>query len=528
MSSFVSVGNKADVSGNDLLEYWEDDAATRVILLYMESFGNPRRFARIARRVSRRKPIVAVKSGRTEAGARAASSHTAALASTEAAVEALFRQTGVVRVDTVDELFDAARVFDRQPLPAGRRVAIVGNSGGPGVLAADALVAAGLTLAPLATDTRTAIAAVADPCAAVLNPIDLVASATPEIFEATLAATLSDDAVDAVHRPGHADLRRPRRGGGGHDRARRAPVRASRWWPASWRGRRCRRCCPTMYLPSPHPNRRCGPWAGRLSMPSGAAEIPEPFPISTSTRNLDSPLWTVYSRTSPPDDGSIPERSTVCWRAYRIPRVEFHILAPDADEVATVAERLGYPVVVKAAGPKILHKSDVGGVKLHLASEDDVRSAVAELRAGLGDDLQRVVVQPQVSTGVELIVGVSHDRLFGPLVMVGLGGVAVELLGDRQFRVLPVTDVDAAELIRSLRGTPLLFGYRGQPPADVEAVEDVILRVARLAADLPEIVEVDLNPVVARPDGATVLDARVRVAPPPRPTSLDARHLSTR
>ena len=198
VSSFVSVGNKADVSGNDLLQYWEDDPGTDVVLLYLESFGNPRKFARIARRVSRRKPIVAVKSGRSAAGVRAASSHTAAMASPDIAVDALFRQAGVIRVDTLDELFDMALVLGSQPLPRGHRVAIVGNSGGPGILATDACDGAGLEVPELSAATQAALRAVVDPNAAVSNPVDLVASATPEVYEQALAIVLADDAVDAA------------------------------------------------------------------------------------------------------------------------------------------------------------------------------------------------------------------------------------------------------------------------------------------------------------------------------------------
>jgi acetyl coenzyme A synthetase (ADP forming)-like protein len=525
VSTFVSVGNRADVSGNDLLEYWEDDPATRVVLLYLESFGNPRRFARIARRVSRRKPIVAVKSGRTEAGARAASSHTAAMASADVAVDALFRQTGVIRVNTVDELFDTARVLDRQPLPAGNRVAIVGNSGGPGVLAADALTAAGLTLATFGTDTRAAIAAAADPNASVLNPVDLVAAATPETFEAALAAALSDDAVDAViavATPTYA--------------AAAEEVAATIGVAAKGSGKPVVACflawpdVPPLLadavpaFPAPEPAVRALGRAARYAAwrRRDPGAVPE---VDVDTQAAQSIVDDVLA-ADPQGRWLAPDEVDGVLGAYGIPRVQFRILAAVAEEAVAAAEEFGYPVVVKAAGPKILHKSDVGGVKLWLDSADDVRAAVEELRTRLGADLVRIVVQPQLSEGVELIVGVTLDPLFGPLVMVGLGGIAVELLGDRSFRVLPVTDVDAAELVRSLRGSPLLFGYRGQPPADVAAVEDVIHRVARLAADIHEIAEVDLNPVLAHSAGATVVDARVRVVPPPSPTALDARHLS--
>jgi acetyl coenzyme A synthetase (ADP forming)-like protein len=526
VSSFVSVGNKADVSGNDLLEYWEDDPATKVILLYLESFGNPRRFARIARRVSRRKPIVAVKAGRTEAGARAASSHTAALASTDAAVDALFRQTGVIRVDTVDDLFDTARVLDRQPLPTGRRVAIVTNSGGPGVLATDACSGAGLELATLADATRSAIREAAGPNAAVTNPVDLVASATPSIFETAVGAALVDEGVDAVVVIATPTFAAPPvetaeaigRAAVGVDK----PVVASFLaWPD---------------LPPVLPG----------DVPAFAA--PEPA-VRSLGRAADYAEWRRR------DPGTVPDLEGIDVEAART--VVHEVLAADpggrwltpdevdrvlldyglpvvttqtaesADDAVAAADKAGYPVVLKATGPTILHKSDVGGVLLDLRDADDVRAAFDDMRLRLGDDLSGVVVQHQVEEGTELIVGVTHDVLFGPLVMAGLGGVAVELLGDRGFRVVPVTDLDAAELVRSLRGSPLLFGYRGRPPADVDALERVIVRIAQLAADLPEVAEVDLNPVIVSEAGATVVDARIRVATPGGPPELAARHMAS-
>jgi acetyl coenzyme A synthetase (ADP forming)-like protein len=524
VSSFVSVGNKADVSGNDLLEYWEDDAATKVILLYLESFGNPRRFARIARRVSRRKPIVAVKAGRTEAGARAASSHTAALASTDAAVDALFQQAGVIRVETVDELFDTARVLDRQPLPTGRRIAIVTNSGGPGVLATDASAGSGLELVTLTDAAQSAIRAAAGPNAAITNPVDLVASATPETFETATAAVLADEVVDAVLVIATPTFAAP------PDEVAAAIGRAA--------------------TRSDKPVVACF-----LAWPEMPPMLPDDVPAFTAPEPAVRALGraAAYADWRRRDPGTVPELDRIDpeagaavadaalsserdgrWLtpdevdrlllAYGLPLVPSHIVATE-DDAVTAADRVGYPVVVKAVGPNILHKSDVQGVHLDLRSPGEVRKAFADLGLRLGDELTGAVVQPQVPAGVELIVGVTHDALFGPLVMVGLGGIAVELLGDRAFRIVPVTDRDAAELVRSLRGSPLLFGYRGRPPADVAALEGVILRTARLAGDLAEVAEVDLNPVIVSPEGATVVDARVRVAEPPRAPHLAARHM---
>jgi acyl-CoA synthetase (NDP forming) len=423
-------------------------------------------------------------------------------------------------------LFDTARVLDRQPLPTGRRVAIVGNSGGPGVLAADALPAAGLSLATLGTDTKAAVTAAADANASVLNPIDLVASATPATFESALAATLSDDAVDgviAISTPTYAAP--PGDTAAAIGRAAEAsgkPVVA------------CFLAWPDMppLLPGDVPAFAAPEPAVRaLGRAAQYAEWRRRDPgIVPDLQGIDvNAAQSLVARVLEGDPAGrwlSPDEVDRLLITYGLPLVPTTVVpGHGADDVVAAADELGYPVVLKAAGPKILHKSDVGGVKLQLRSAEDVRAAHADLRRRLGDDLVGVIVQCQAEHGVELIVGLTQDRLFGPLVMAGLGGVAVEVLGDRQFRVLPVTDVDAAELVRSLRGAPLLFGYRGQPPANVAAVEDVIVRVAQIAHDLPEIAEIDLNPVIAGPDRATVVDARVRVAPPAGPAGLDARQM---
>ena len=489
VSSFVSVGNKADVSGNDLLQYWEDDPGTDVVLLYLESFGNPRKFARIARRVSRRKPIVAVKSGRSAAGVRAASSHTAAMASPDIAVDALFRQAGVIRVDTLDELFDMALVLGSQPLPSGHRVAIVGNSGGPGILATDACDGAGLEVPELSAATQAALRAVVDPNAAVSNPVDLVASATPEVYEQALGIVLADDAVDAAivictptfaasppriadvlrrssaatdkpllgcflawpEPPTPAPWRTEERGGAdvpafaSPEPAARALARAASY--AAWRAAAARRGTRPGRLrrrPRPRPRRRVPPPLARTA----AGCRPK-----TST-----------SSSPPPACAPSPAPRSPTPRRPRVP--------PPGS---------GFPVALKAAGPELVHKTDVGGVRLGLRSEDEVADAYRSMADHIGDGMTGGTVQQMAAPGVETIVGVVHHPLFGALVMFGMGGIATELLGDRSFRILPVTDLDAAELVRSLRASPLLFGYRGSPPVAVSALEDLLQRIARLA-----------------------------------------------
>jgi acetyl coenzyme A synthetase (ADP forming)-like protein len=520
LSSFVSVGNKADVSGNDLLEYWEDDPATNVICLYLESFGNPRRFARLARRVSRAKPIVALKSGRSTAGRRAGLSHTAAAATSDVVVDALFAQAGVIRVDTLTELFDTALVLADQPRPVGRRVAIVGNSGGPGILAADACEAAGLVLPELGDVTQAALRSFLAPAAATANPVDLLAAASAEQYAGALAAVLADpviDAVIAIYTPPTVTTADPIA----------AAVAAASTESATKPIVACFLAGQTVPAPFRHPlpDRRRVPC---LPAPERAAHA-----LARAARYRE---WTQRPPGRKPDLPGIDERAATAvvgrcmhddrsggWlpaadveallRSYAIAMAETVSVA-DSDQAVAAARRLGYPVVLKAGSPELAHKTDVGAVRLGLSDDGELRRAFAAMGADLGPAMGGGIVQAMADTGVETVVGVVNDPLFGPLVMFGLGGVATELLGDRAFRILPLTDIDATELVRSLRGSPLLTGYRGSTPVDMATVEDLVLRVARLAEQFPEIAELDLNPVIATPAGVVAVDAKIRLAPP--------------
>jgi acetyl coenzyme A synthetase (ADP forming)-like protein len=529
VSSFVSVGNKADVSGNDLLQYWEDDPATDVVLLYLESFGNPHKFSRIARRVSRRKPVVAVKSGRSAAGVRAASSHTAAMASPDVAVDALFRQTGVIRVDTLDELFDMALLLGSQPLPAGRRVAIVGNSGGPGILATDACDGAGLEVPELKPRTQAALRKIVDPNGAVANPVDLVAAATPAVYERAIQIVVADEGVDAVIVICTPTFAAP-------------PERVAELLPpiAARVGKPvvgCFLAAPTLppllrgddegpavpAFASPEPAARAlaraatyGEWRRR---PPGAVPELDAFDPDRARSVVERFLHGL------PDGGWLPTDQTGELLEAAGVTILRAVPVDGSEEARRVAADLGYPVALKAAGPDLVHKSDVGGVELGLASDADVSAAYDDMAVRLGAGMTGAVVQQMAAPGVETIVGVVQDPLFGPLVMFGLGGVATELLGDRSFRVLPLTDLDAAELVRSLRASPLLFGYRGSPRVAVDALEDVLQRVARLAGRVPEIAELDLNPVIVAASGAVTVDCRARVTPVPTGPAPDLRRL---
>ena len=520
MSSFVSVGNKADVSGNDLLSYWAEDPRTRVIVLYLESFGNPRKFARVAPAVGRDKPIVAVKSGRSAAGTRAASSHSAALASLDVAVDALFEQAGVIRTATLEELFDVAALLATQPVPTGPRVGIVTNGGGPGILLADACAAHCLALPPLADATTAALRAFLPAAAAVGNPVDMIASATPEQFARTIEVVGNDAAIDAlvviyvppmVTEP-EAVAAAIARGAGGvpAEKPVLAVFMSTRGAP-SLLGAGPRGPLPSYSFPENAAlalaaAERYGRWRRR---PQGTA--------LTLGRFERSAVRAVVDRVLAKSTGAVWLEPDDLWTMLRAAGIEFAAseLTPPAEAAAT-AERLGYPLVAKAVAPGLLHKSDVGAVILDLDSAAAVASAVETLGVRLGTlglRLERVLLQRQVGAGIEALVGVTTDPTFGPLLVCGLGGVLVEVLRDVVHHLTPVTDVDARDMIGKLRAAPLLDGYRGQPSGDRDALAVVIQRVSALVEAVPEILELDLNPVKVLPpgQGAIVVDGRMRI-----------------
>lgn len=515
LSAFVSIGNKADVSSNDLLEYWEEDADSEVILLYLESFGNPRKFARLARRVARRKPILAVKGGRTRSGARAAGSHTAALAGSEAAVSALFHQAGVIRADTLEELLDVAALLSSQPLPRGRRVGLLTNAGGLGILAADACEAAGLELPLPAEETRTALAALLPPEASLANPVDMLGSATAETFAAALPPLLRDPGLDAVivlfvppvvaqaEEVAEAVSRAAEEAG--------EPAKPVLGVFVTHRGtpaallRRASRVTPFPYPESAA--RALGRAAERadwLRRPAGAVPALNGIDQGAARALVADALERAPAPWLP------PAAARALLAAYGIPVVA-ELPASDPDEAAAAARKLGFPAVVKTAEAGA-HKTERGLVALDLHDEDEVREAAARIGPPL-------VVQPMVRGGAELLAGVVQDPVFGPLVAFGPGGVLAELIGEARFRIAPLTDVDADELVRSGKAGALVAGFRGSPPSDAAALADLLLRLSRLAEDLPEVAELDLNPVMGLPRGCLVVDARVRLArvePAPR------------
>lgn len=518
-SSFVSMGNKADISSNDLLEYWEQDPDTRVVLLYLESFGNPRKFSQIVQRVARTKPVVAVKSGRSGAGQRAAASHTGAmLAAADITVDALFRQAGVVRVDTLRELFDVASLLAHQPLPAGRGVAIVTNVGGPGIMCADACEAHGLQVPELAAATQAALRDFLPAEAAVRNPVDLVATATAEQFARALAVVGGDPAVDALIAVFIRPLTTTAEGVAVAVRSAaeglqgRKPVLAVFMTPGAPPAELERGGVRVPCYPFPEEAAialaRAVAYAEWRARPAEAPQRPAGVDPAAAARLL--------RRAAPGTGGWLaPKDVAGVLAAYGIPLVE-HQLAGTPEAAGAAAAALGGRVVLKAVAPGLVHKSDLGGVALGLEGQEAVTEAARAMAArlgALGHPPSGYLVQRQVEGGVEMFAGVVNDQHFGPLVACGAGGVLVELLGDVAVRLAPLTRGAAWEMVRGLRSYPLLTGYRGSPPVRAEALVDVLLRLSALASDTEALAELDCNPIMVTGDAAWVVDARVRLRP---------------
>jgi acyl-CoA synthetase (NDP forming)/GNAT superfamily N-acetyltransferase len=511
VSSFASVGDKLDVSGNDMLSWWAQDGMTTLALLYVESFGNPRKFARTAARVGKNMPVLTVHAGRSAPGQRAAASHTAAIAAPLITRQALFEQAGVIATASLGGLLDVVALLASQPPPAGRRVAIFSNAGGAGVLAADACTEAGLTVHAMTDGARRRLREVLPPGAAVAGPVDTGAGVSADAFRLALEVAAADDGVDAILAlvvpTGVADLVPAVRsarllvpaaavilGQAEAVQLLAADDDGSAAMPAY--------AYPESAARALGHAARYGAW---LARPAGA--VPElDFIREPDARSL---IASFLDRL--PGGGWLPPAvASRLLQCYGIPLVETRVVA-DASAAADAAADFGCPVVLKADVPGLLHKTDAGAVRLDLRSPDDVRGAFDELAGKFTDRLAGALIQPMITGGVEVIIGVVQEPIFGPVMVFGLGGVATEVLGDHSARLAPLTDTDAGDLVRSIRAAPLLLGHRGSPPADLDALCDTLLRVSRLADDLPEIAELDLNPVIARPDGVFAVDARIWV-----------------
>ena len=519
LTQFVSMGNKADVSGNDLLEHWEDDPKTEVICMYLESFGNPRRFTEIAKRVGKKKPILLVKSGRTAEGARAASSHTGALAGTDVTVSALLEQCGVLRANTIEELFDIARALVRCPLPEGPRVAIVTNAGGPAIMATDACINQGLKLAEISPATRAILAAFLPPEASLANPVDMIASAVPDSYARSLAAVLDDPGVDLalvinvtplMSDPGEvlaavAEVVRTRR-----EAAQPKPVLAVMMASDSfYREIQERPDLPPVYR-FPEPAARAAAMLWRYS-----AWKKRPVDEAAAGFEVDDAKVAVLLERAGPDGYLEPEDAFRVLEAYGIPTVPWRRARTHAEALAAARE-LGYPVAVKAVAHGLIHKTELGAVRIDLRDSSTLSDALDAMdvrleRAGLAPD--GYLLQEMARGGHETIFGIATEPSFGPFLMFGLGGKYVEVFRDVRFGVPPLSRAEAHDVVHGIRGLPLLTGVRGEAAADLALLEEVLLRLAQLTARHPRIAELDINPFLATPERSTsrALDARVRV-----------------
>jgi acetyltransferase len=519
-SMFVSVGNKVDVSGNDLIEYWADDDLTQVILLYLESFGDPRKFTQMVREIVKKKPIIAVKSGRTRAGAQAASSHTGALAGLDVGTQALFEQCGVLRVNTVEELFDLAQAFSKQPIPAGKRVAILTNAGGPGIMATDAVVNLGMHMAPFSERTIARLREFLSPEASFSNPLDMIAGANDEAYRKSLGVLLDDENVDAVIvifvHPVYVDARK----------IAAAIIEASRK-----QGGKPILCCfmgkkdefsgieelqqaglPTYLFPeSAVMSLAAMEKYGRIRKTAmGKVVLFDDVDRAKAQKIFDRVKAEKRQRLTDLEVGEVLS-------AYGLPMPKF-LICKSLEDSVRVGETLKYPVVLKVISPQIVHKSDVGGVILDVRNEAELVRGYMRIQDNIKKlphkvDNYQIMAQEMITGGKELIMGVSYDPAFGPLIMFGLGGIYVEFIKDVNFRIYPITDLDAREMVTSLKGYKLLEGVRGEKGVNIDGIVESLERLSQLIGDFPCIQELDLNPFVAYPEKekCLALDARIAV-----------------
>jgi acetyl coenzyme A synthetase (ADP forming)-like protein len=523
---FVSLGNEADVSAEELVEYWGEDEGTRVILLYLESFPNPRRFLDVARRVTRRKPVVVVKGGRSQSGARAAGSHTGALATRDVVVDALLAQAGVLRVASLEELFDAATLLASEHRPVGRRVAIVTNAGGPGILAADACEAQGLTV-PAFADAVAADLRAALPHASVRNPVDLLAGASADAFDAAVSRIARDPAIDVllvacVPTPSTDVVAVAEVLARSRAREAKALVACVLGTKGIEDARSVLREAGIPVYGLPEAAAGALGASARYSATASRAEGTG-VPMAEPRAREAAARVAALAASRLPGDGVGRGRwlpggeATALLEAFGLRSVAGAV-ARDADEAARAAVSLGFPVALKVVSRAVVHKSDIGGVLLDLRDEEAVRQGVATLErrmvaAGHRGDPDHLLVQAMVPRGVELFLGMSRDPVFGPVIAFGIGGVQLELWNDVKMRLAPLTTEDAGAMLDGIRGRPLLDGFRGGPPADRAALVDAILQISRLSMDVPDVSELDVNPLVALEPGRGVVavDVRVRV-----------------
>lgn len=505
-SGFVSLGNKADVSEIDLLEAWGDDSNTNVIISYTEGLPDGKRFMDVARRVTRKKPVIAVKSGKTAAGSRAVSSHTGSLAGAEQAYDAAFKQTGVLRADSVQHLFDMSIAFAYQPLLKGPNIAIVTNAGGPGIMATDALETSGLHLATLEHKTVEYLEANLPPAANTHNPIDVLGDTFEDRYAIALEAALKDKNVDGVlfiltpqiktRIPETAEV------------AGQIAAKYDKPILAVFMGQaKVQAAFPVLKkynIPNyVFPERAVTAFRAMLDYYEWTQSPVEEPPVFDVNKEQVREIFADVRRQGRVTLGDAESRDVMTAYGIRIPRSE---LAATADEAVELARSIGYPVVLKIASPDILHKSDTGGVRVGISGDDNIRDEFHGLIGRAEDympdaEIWGVLVQEMVVGGKEIIIGVNRDPQFGPLLMFGLGGIYVEVLKDVTFRVAPVSESEVRDMVSEIKTYSLLEGVRGEKPSDIDGIVDMILRVAQLAQDFPEIIEMDINPLLVMPEG---------------------------
>ncbi len=517
-AQFISIGNQADVNAEDAIEYWEDQDDVRQILLYMESIQNPANFRKLATRITRRKPIIALKAGRSAAGASAASSHTGSLAGSDKAAEALFRQSGVIREYSLKQLFSTAKVFRNCPVPKGDRVCIITNSGGPGIMATDAICDYGMQMAKLSDDTKEKLRSFLPAAASVKNPVDMIASAPLEHYQQTLETVLADPGVDMV-----ISIYLPFLGLRDIDVAKAI-----------------------MQIKAAHPEKPIvGVFMTKNEFFSTIAEMDVNIPffqfaeeaVDGLARLNSHRLWlerpegkipsyavdkaavdALFAAARAENRAELTTRESLDVLAAYGVRVCQAGFAKTEDEAVAVADRIGYPVVMKMTSKTTSHKTDVGGVRVNLASAEEVRAnyrdLVEKLRGkGLLEGLEGVIIQEMVKSSRELVCGIATDPQYGPMVMFGLGGVFVEVMKDVSFSLAPLSDQDAHDMVRSVKAFKLLEGARGTKPADVAKVEEILLRLSQLVSDYPEVVELDINPLMIsdKTGEAIAVDGRIKI-----------------
>lgn len=515
-SRFVSLGNKADIDEIDLLEAWERDPHTKVILLYTEGLTDGQRFIEVARRVTKNTPVVAVKSGTTSAGSRAVSSHTGSLAGSEQAYKAAFNQAGVVRAESIEEMFDFSMAFSYQPSLKGDRIAVVTNAGGPGIMATDALERLGLQMASLSTETIETLQANLPAASNIYNPIDVLGDAPADRYGLALEAVMKDDGVHGVMAILAPQVMTPIKDMAemvGQIVARYDKPVVGCFMGEAKMGigiRVLNRYCVPNYA---FPERAANALRAMIEYYRWRATPPMQVPVFDVDEDRVRALFDRVRAEGRLSIGDAEAREVM--EAYGIP-VPQSRLASTAEEAVRFAQEIGFPVVLKIASPDILHKTDIGGIKLNLRTPADVRDAFdlltyRTMRYMPEAELWGCQVQEMVGGGKEVILGMNHDPQFGPLMMFGLGGIYVEALKDVTFRIAPFSRDEARAMLAEIRAISLLRGVRGESPADLEAIEDVLLRLSQLVTDFPEIVEMDINPLIVFEQGQGAMGVDMRL-----------------